>query len=43
MQTILRDAVAATGFIEARPTPYPELILGSAYGMPQVVGWVSEC
>ena len=40
MQTILRDAIAATGFIETRQTPYPEFIVGSAYGMPQAVGWV---
>ena len=40
MQTILRHAIAAAGFIEVRQTPYPEFIVGSAYGMPQAVGWV---
>jgi hypothetical protein len=40
MQSILDSAVAETGFRETHSTPHPEIIIGSAYGMAQAVGWV---
>ncbi|MDN7880060.1 hypothetical protein [Burkholderia aenigmatica] len=40
LQTILHDATAALGFSEEQPTRLPELIIGSAHGMPRAIGWV---
>ncbi|MDR8093145.1 hypothetical protein KPB05_37445 [Burkholderia gladioli] len=40
MQTILHDATTALGFSEKHPTPFPELVIGSAHGMPRAIGWV---